>query len=178
MEEILDLVDENDRIIGNARRCDCHGDPRCLHRAVHLFVLNPQREIYLQKRSLQKRVQPGKWDTSVGGHISTGEGTVEALFREAEEELGLKCFSPTFMYSYIMRNDFESELVNTFLCIWDSEIVPNPEEISSGRFWREDEIIASLGGCTFTPNFEDEFQRFTDWRSRYPRRYAALYKGD
>lgn len=178
MEEILDLVDENDRIIGNAPRSDCHGDPRCMHRAVHLFVLNRQREIYLQKRSGDKRVQPGKWDTSVGGHIATGEKTVDALFREAYEELGLNGFSPTFMYRYIMRNDFESELINTFVCIWDKELTPDPQEISYGCFWREEEIVAALGGCTFTPNFEDEFQRFTDWRRRYPRRYTALYEGD
>lgn len=146
-----------------------------MHRAVHLFVLNREREIYLQKRSPHKRVQPGKWDTSVGGHIPSGEETVEALFREADEELGLKCFSPTFMYSYIMRNEFESELISSFICVCSSAIHPNPQEITCGRFWREEEILDTLGSCLFTPNFEDEFERFSDWRRSYPRRYAALF---
>ena len=174
-EELLDLVDENDRVVGTALRRECHGNPACLHRAVHLFVLNPSREIYLQCRNLNKLVQPGKWDTSVGGHIPSGEDYVGALFREAEEELALTDFSPCYMYSYIMHNNFESELIGSFICVTTEELHPNPDEISEGRFWTEPEIMAALGSSVFTPNFEEEYDRFTDWRLRYPHRYAALF---
>ena len=175
MEELLDLVDENNRVIGTARRSACHGDPRALHRAVHLLLFNRERELYLQQRSPAKQVQPGKWDTSVGGHIAAGEDYVAALFRESEEELGLTEFSPCFMYNYIMRNEFESELVGTFICVSDQLLSPNIAEISDGRFWLEEEILDFLGSSLFTPNFEDEFQRFQQWRHQYPRRFEALF---
>ena len=174
-EELLDLVDENDRVIGIASRGECHGNPACLHRAVHLFVLNPSGEIYLQLRNMNKLVQPGKWDTSVGGHISTGEEYIDALYRETGEELGMTDFSPCFMYSYIMHNNFESEMISSFICVTDRSLQPNPDEISEGRFWPESEITANLGVSLFTPNFEDEYGRFQDWRRQNPRRFAVLF---
>ncbi|WP_319562268.1 NUDIX domain-containing protein [Marispirochaeta sp.] len=177
-EEILDLVDENDRVIGRIRRSVCHGNPIYLHRAVHLIVLNPEKEIYLQCRNPDKEVQPGKWDTSVGGHIPSGEEYVDAVFREADEELGLKDFIPCFMYRYITHNDFESEFVGSFVCVYRRELQPNPDEISEGRFWKESEIRDSLGTRIFTPNFEDEFRRFIVWRRKNPRRYRALFALD
>ena len=178
MEELLDLVDENNRVIGTALRSECHGDPMRMHRAVHLLVLNPERELYLQLRSPRKRVQPGKWDTSVGGHVGCGEDFVAALFREADEELALRDFDPCFMYNYIMRNEFECELVATFVGVTDLPLRPDPDEISEGRFWGEAEIASAMGGALFTPNFEDEYRRFLSWRRRNPRRYAALFQGE
>lgn len=177
-EEILDLVDENDRVIGQARRSLCHGNPDYLHRAVHLIVMNPEREIYLQRRNPDKEVQPDKWDTSVGGHIPSGEDYVDAVFREADEELGLRDFVPCFMYRYIMHNDFESEYVGSFVCVCDSALRPNPDEICDGRFWKESEIRKSLGTRIFTPNFEDEYHRFIVWRRNNTRRYRALFSPD
>ncbi len=174
-DELLDLVDENDRVIGTALRGDCHGNPESLHRAVHLFVFNPAGELYLQLRSMSKTVQPGKWDTSVGGHISAGEEYVDALYRETAEELALEEFSPCFMYRYILHNSFESEMISSFICVTDSEPNTNPEEISEGRFWSELEIVKNLGTGVFTPNFEDEFTRFLDWRRKNPRRFSVLF---
>ncbi len=174
-DELLDLVDENDRVIGTALRGDCHGNPENLHRAVHLFVFNQAGDLYLQRRSMAKQVQPGKWDTSVGGHISAGEEYLDALYRETHEELRLDEISPCFMYRYIMHNSFESEMISSFICVTETEPDPCPEEISEGRFWSEQDIEHELGTGLFTPNFEDEFSRFLDWRRKNPRRFSVLF---
>ena len=67
--EFFDIVDDEDRVIGQAPRSQCHGDPRLVHRVAHVLVFNSRGELLLQKRSVTKDIQPGKWDTSVGGHL-------------------------------------------------------------------------------------------------------------
>ena len=69
----------------------------------------------MQKRPVHKLVQPGKWDTSVGGHISLGEDLETALKREAFEEIGLKDFSSQFVGKYLWNTAVESELVYYFI---------------------------------------------------------------
>ena len=86
--EIVDRVDDQDRVIGTASRSACHADPNLIHRAVHVLVFNGQGELLLQLRSLSKDIQPGKWDTSVGGHLDPGEDYRAAAVREMGEELG------------------------------------------------------------------------------------------
>jgi len=72
-DELFDLVNDDDKVIGQALRSACHGDPGLIHRAVHVLVFNSSGALLLQKRAPGKYIQPGKWDTSVGGHLALGE---------------------------------------------------------------------------------------------------------
>jgi len=81
MEEYLEVVDKDGLIISIAPRSIIHGNPSMLHRVVHILVFNSKGEILLQKRATHKDVAPGKWDTSVGGHIMPGEDIVNAAKR-------------------------------------------------------------------------------------------------
>ena len=157
-EEWLPVVDENGKIIGKAPRSLCHKGDKILHPVVHLHVLNPNGHIYLQKRPLQKLVQPGKWDTSVGGHISFGEDLETALRREAFEEIGLENFSAKPLGSYRWDTDIESELVYYFISYDFQKIRLHSEEVVEGRFWSPAQIEKQVGQGVFTPNFEHEFQ--------------------
>jgi isopentenyl-diphosphate delta-isomerase type 1 len=158
--EWLEIVDENDRVIGRALRSECHGNPTLVHRVAHVLVFNGLGHLLLQKRSSSKDVQPGRWDTSVGGHLDPGETYFEAARREMEEELGIEVENPVFLHAYKMRNDFESENVATFLARHDGPIRFNPEEIDQVRFFSPQEIDEMLGTGLFTPNFEEEWQRY------------------
>ena len=84
--ELFPIVDEKGYIIGSATRGECHSGSMLLHPVVHLHVFDRQGRLYLQKRPLWKDIQPGKWDTAVGGHVDFGEETCDALRREAREE--------------------------------------------------------------------------------------------
>lgn len=156
-EEWFDLVTPEGKVIGKAPRSAVHGNPNLLHPVVHLHVFDHNGQLFLQKRSRNKDVQPGKWDTAVGGHIHAGEDLNTALQREAAEELGISKDNFQTLYRYIMRNNFESELVYTFRLVNNGPFKINREEIEVGRFWKIQEIEANLGRQVFTPNFEQEF---------------------
>lgn len=158
-EEMFEIVDETGRVIGTAPRSRCHGDPSLAHRSVHVFVFNAGGNLYLQKRSARKDVQPGKWDTSVGGHLSPGETYLAAALRELEEELGVKPRSPESLkrlHAYVWRTPIETEHVETYQLLYGGPFSLHPEEIEEGRFWTREAICDSIGAGVFTPNLEHE----------------------
>lgn len=157
-DELLPLVDENGNITGAATRGECHNGSMMMHPVVHLHVFNSKGELYLQKRPEWKDIQPGKWDTAVGGHIDLGEHVEQALFREAGEELGIEGFTPEALPQYVFRSACECEMVYPYKTVYDKDIRPS-EETSGGRFWSMDEIRESIGKGIFTPNFEQEFKK-------------------
>jgi isopentenyldiphosphate isomerase len=126
---------------------------------VHLHVFNSAGDIYLQKRPEWKDIQPGKWDTAVGGHIDYGETPEEALLREVREELGITDFKPEFVGKYVFESRRERELVYVSRTVYDGPIRPSAEELDGGRFWTMKEISEAMGQNILTPNFESEFKR-------------------
>jgi isopentenyldiphosphate isomerase len=157
-EEWLPLVNEEGGIIGKAPRSVCHRGEKLLHPVIHLHVLNTQKHVYLQKRPMNKLVQPGKWDTAVGGHISVGETLETALKREAFEEIGLKGFSARLVKTYRWESEMEAELVYVFVTHDFKSIHLHSEEVEEGRFWTPKQIETNIGREVFTPNFEYEYQ--------------------
>lgn len=159
--ELFPIVDETGAVIGCATRNECHSGSMLLHPVVHLHVMTADGRILLQKRSADKDIQPGKWDTSVGGHVDYGESIMDALMREAFEELKLKDFKPEAFSPYIFKSSVERELVNPFMAIV-SEDYPfdfQREEISEIAFWTQKQICDSIGKGILTPNFEQEYKR-------------------
>ncbi|NOX37635.1 MAG: NUDIX domain-containing protein [Calditrichaeota bacterium] len=157
-QEWFDIVTPEGKIIGRAPRSAVHGNPRLMHPVVHVHILNSRGELLLQKRAPDKDLYPDTWDTAIGGHVKSGESIEQALRRESEEELGISLARFQPLFRYIHRNDYESELVYSFLLRDDGPFYPNRREISEIRFWPFAEIESRLGTGTFTPNFEQEFQ--------------------
>lgn len=157
-KELFPVVDASGRVVGSATRGECHNGSMLLHPVVHLHVFNSRGELYLQRRPLWKDIQPGRWDTAVGGHVDFGETIEEALRREVREELGIVDFRPERVAVYEFRSERERELVHVYRTLYDGEVHPS-EELDGGRFWSREELLANLGKGVFTPNFEGELPR-------------------
>ena len=106
-KEVFPVVEPSGLVVGRASRQYCHGGMKPLHPVVHLHIIDRHGRLYLQKRSVHKDIQPGRWDTAVGGHVDYGELLVEALFREASEELGFREFNPVYLCSYVFESPIE-----------------------------------------------------------------------
>jgi isopentenyldiphosphate isomerase len=168
--EWFDLIDEQADVIGRAQRSVCHGHPGLVHQAVHVLVFNQAGDLFLQKRSASKDIQPGKWDTSVGGHVNVGEQPLAAARREMREELGIHEAPLEYAYHYRWTSDRESERITSYATRHEGPFTLDPGEIDDGRFWSLAEIRQALPSGRFTPQFAQEFARMTEWHAaRFPQ---------
>jgi isopentenyldiphosphate isomerase len=161
-DELFPVVDPDGNVVGSATRGECHGGSMLLHPVVHLHVVGSDGSLLLQKRSMAKDIQPGKWDTAVGGHVDLSETPSQAVVREAAEELGIDASAAEFVQRYIFESEVERELVHTFF------LTVNPatfnasfadDEIDEIRFWTPQELTAAKGTEILTRNFELEMER-------------------
>ena len=155
--ELFPIADNDGRTIGSATRGECHSGSMLLHPVVHLHLFNSSGDLYLQRRPDWKDIQPGKWDTAVGGHVDFGEDTDDAIRREIREELGLTDLALTKITSYIFQSTREREYANVYTAVSDIEPTPS-DELDGGRFWSRSEIGNAIGQGIFTPNFENEYR--------------------
>ena len=166
LEEIFDVVDRQGRVVGQATRRQCHGDPRLIHQAVHVIIFDRQGRLLMQKRSSQKDLQPDKWDISVGGHVQQGERPDEGARRELQEELGVAVAKLEPAYEYIWESAIETELIRAYVTLQEGPFRPDPAEVAEVRFWSFAEIQGQLQGDAFTPQFQSEFERVRAWWQR------------
>lgn len=159
-EEIFPLVDEDGKVIGQAPRSICHNGTKLLHPVIHLHLFNREGQLFLQKRSATKDMQPDKWDSSVGGHIDLGETPEQAALREAREELGVIGIELSYITKHIIETEMERELTYCFYGIYNGVYTFDKNEVADGRFWSIEEIKAFCNKGVFTPNFELDFNTF------------------
>lgn len=91
-DELLDLVDENDKVIGTINRMDYSRlmeEKLGYIRASDLFILNSKGQLYIPVRTASKTIAPNGFDYSAGGHVESGDNYIPAIIREAKEELNI-----------------------------------------------------------------------------------------
>ena len=166
-QEIYNIVDENDFIIGKASRKYIHQN-KLLHRSIHILVFNSRKELFLQKRAISKDESPGLWDTSTAGHVDARETYLDCAHREIFEELNLKVLLvPSIKISAC--NDTHGEHVQVYTCINDGPIKINPEEISEGTFFNLLEIKENIysNPNQFTSSFKLLFNQILNNEIQY-----------
>ena len=151
-EEIFDVVDERDEVIGHERRSEVHRTG-LKHRAVHVLVFNSRGEIFLQKRSMKKDTHPGVWDSSASGHLDCGEDYDCCAGREVKEELGVVL--PT-LPERLFKIDACAQTGQEFVWVYRGR--------SEGPFELHPDEIS--GGGWFAPEF------VTKWMRERPQEFA------
>ena len=165
-EELLDVVDEDDRVIGVEKRGEIHARG-LMHRAVHILVFNHRGELFLQKRSMNKDENPGLWDSSAAGHVDSGEAYLDCARREIAEELGITGdvqLEELFKLPPSAATGFEHSLI--YRTVYDGEMILQSEEIDRGEWISSETMDArvEMRDPAFTENL------FLIWS-----RYRALH---
>lgn len=163
LEEILEIVDENNHVIGKASRLECY-QKGLLHRAVNVFVFNSKGEVFLQKRSAKKFGFPLFWDLSCSEHVKPGESFIDAAKRGLKEELGIDVEVEEILPIHRVDNRDESnnqkyldsELIVTFKAVFDGEMKFDPREVAEGRFFDTEKLPEPL-----TPWFLEDWKILT-----------------
>ena len=133
-EEIFDVVNERDEVIGRAPRREVHARG-LLHRAVHVLVFNSRGEIFLQKRSMQKDTAAGLWDSSASGHLDSGESYDACAARELGEEIGLDNAQPARLFKLDACAETGREFCWIYRCQSDGPFRLHPDEIERGEWF-------------------------------------------
>lgn len=160
-EELFPVVDAAGRVVGRATRGECHGGSMLLHPVVHLHLFNSRGELYLQKRPAWKDIQPGRWDTAVGGHVDWGGRASRCPAARGARGGRRDGFRAAARADLPVESERERELVYVYKTVYDGPVVPSGE-LDGGRFWTLREIAEGVGGGIFTPNFEGEIRRVAE----------------
>lgn len=141
-DELFDVVDEHDRVIGQARRADVHAR-RLRHRAVHVLCLDGVDRVFLQRRSMLKDSAPGRWCASCSGHLDAGEDYLSAAVRELEEEIGVRVSGPDALTPWLRlgaSRETGMEFVWVYRVRHEGPFTLHPAEIMDGAWFTRAEI--------------------------------------
>ncbi len=132
--EWLDVVDENDTIVGRERRGVIHARG-LMHRSAQVLVFNSEKALLLQKRSLSKDEFPGLWDSSAAGHLDPGEGYADCARRELAEELGIADAGRLErLFTMPASEDTGFEHCTVFRCFHEGPFTLQAEEVDAVRW--------------------------------------------
>ena len=142
-DEIFDVVDSEDMVIGKASRLQVHNND-LMHRSVHILVFNSTGSLFLQKRAMIKDESPGLWDSSAAGHVESGEDYISCAKRELNEELSLSDVQLDEVLFIPAQSTTFWEHVRVYKCVTDSNICINKNEISEGKYMKLSEVRALM----------------------------------
>ena len=161
MKEMLDVLTEYGEFTGTvASREECHKNGYW-HRAVYGFIIDRNLNVLLQKRSLNKKLWPGKWDVTVGGHVESGEFGLQTIIRECKEELGITIDLSNIELILSFKRKFD--FVDVWLVKQDidiSNIVLQEEEVSEVKWSSIDEIRELMKTDKLAKSIEIYFDMF------------------
>jgi 16S rRNA (adenine1518-N6/adenine1519-N6)-dimethyltransferase len=161
--EILEIVDAEDRVIGTATRAEIHR-LGLIHRSVHIFIFNPAGELYIQRRSPAKDRHPSKLDSSAAGHVDPGETYEQTAVRELDEELGIVCELKEILRVHACP-ETDNEHVVLFAGTTDREPKADPDEIQWGAFMKTEDL-----SCLMAQNPQDFVPAFILLWKRFERK--------
>ncbi len=167
-EEIFDVCDAQDHVIGQATRSDVHARG-LLHRAVHIWVFRSDGRLLIHLRSATKDEFPGCYTSSASGHVDAGETYDAAAARELGEELGIAA-PLKWLVQLPAGTETANEHTVLYRCETDAAVTPDPGEIDRIEWRTVNEIAAMIDRSPdqFTPPFRSLFAWYRELGSALP----------
>lgn len=150
-DEVVVIVDHRNNVVGSAPRREMRAK-RLPHRSTYIMVFNAQGDLYVQKRTMTKDVFPGYYDIAAGGVVLAGETYEVGAVRELEEEMGIRNVPLTPLFDFYFEDDHTRLWGRAFSCVYDGEVVLQPEEVESGAFVAIHDILRRAEAEPFTPD--------------------------
>jgi isopentenyldiphosphate isomerase len=125
VDEVIDLVDEFDNVVGQGYKNVIYKKGLKNFRVINGFLKNNFGEIWIPRRSLQKKLFPLHLDASVGGHVKSGESYKDAFFREIMEELNID--AEKTKYRLVGQMNPIKDGVSAFMMIYEVETNLSPD---------------------------------------------------
>lgn len=163
-DEILDIVDAEDNVIGRAPRGEATAK-RLRHRCVFILARDADDRIFVHRRTAEKLVFPSMHDIFVGGVVGAGESYDEAAKREAEEELGVSGLSPLPLFRFLYESPEHTWWSAVYETRTPTAVAPQPEEVAWHTFLTESELAARLSEWEWVPDGLDAWRRLNAWRN-------------
>lgn len=157
--ELVDVVDESDRVVGTATRAEVRRR-RLRHRAVYVFVFNSRGQLLLHRRTPDKDIYPAHWDVAAGGVVAAGEDYTEAARRELEEELGIAGAPLVERLRFAYEDASNAVCGAVFTCRWDGPIRIQPEEVQCVEWALPAEALACASERPFCPDGLEALRQF------------------
>jgi 8-oxo-dGTP pyrophosphatase MutT (NUDIX family) len=165
-EEILDIVDENDQVIGQSPRGRAYAEG-LRHRCVFIQARDAADRLFVHRRTPTKLVFPSLYDMWVGGVVGAGESYDDAALREAEEELGVCGLpSPRFLFKFLYDDGAgRSWWSAVYEVRCDLPVRPQAEEVAWHDFLSEAEVERRLGEWEWVPDGLAAYERWKAHRA-------------
>lgn len=159
MTEYNDILDESNRVVGQATREEVIAKAM-LHKAAGVMVLNSKRQIYVHQRALRKKVFPGYWGFGAGGAVKSNERYEDAARRELKEELGIVGTEIEFLFDFNYRSEINNYNSRVYRCVYDREIKLNKDEFEEGKFINFDDLQEFIKTHKFCPDQIEFFKEY------------------
>ncbi|WP_329130312.1 NUDIX domain-containing protein [Streptomyces sp. NBC_01476] len=165
VDEIIDIVDEDDRVVGQSPRGEAYA--RGLrHRCAFILVRDAEDRIFVHRRTARKLVFPSLYDMFVGGVVGAGESYDETALREAEEELGVSGLpQPERLFTFRYDDGPRSWWSAVYQVRCELPVSPQPEEVAWHAFLTEDELTARLAEWEFVPDGLEAYRLLRERRA-------------
>lgn len=163
-DELFDLVDLDDRVIGQVRRGEAHQNPALIHRSVQILVFATDGRLLLQRRSAAKDLFPGFYCASASGHVASGEDYAITAERELVEELGIAA-PLTYLGKALVQSEPETEMTALYVARSDGPYQFHPTETEGGAFFTLSEVQDGLvsGAVPVTPALRVAVAELARW---------------
>jgi len=158
-EELVDVVDLEDRVIGVVPRSAVRAG-NLIHRAAYVLVRNSRGELYVHRRTETKDVDPGLYDMFAAGVCTSGETYDQTAVRELGEELGIEGVAPRFLFKHLYRGPNSRLWGAVYDVLWDGPVRHQESEVAWGTFVPLEELLRMVEEREFCPDSREIFERW------------------